>query len=253
MKTGTGPYMQQAGRGNGPKTGGNARMQPLMYNGPLLPDPTKPKKGTDTDPGKGLIRPGNAYQPKFQANVMGTPTEIIPAGPRQNPDTGENMPLVYTSAARANARPGSQVTTRRITPESQNIARNRTNEPVATQTTIGDGKMVKLASTNKLKSNFTDYAKGRPSFSNAARAAGMDVSNINQAELASRITQARNTNQWNSGGRAALELQDRIYDTHRSDTTDIADLNKIVLSNRTYEKNQPTVSRLAPKMYKKKK
>jgi hypothetical protein len=44
MKTGTGPYMQQAGRGNGPKTGGNARMQPLMYNGPLLPDPTDPNK-----------------------------------------------------------------------------------------------------------------------------------------------------------------------------------------------------------------
>jgi len=81
----------------------------------------------------------------------------------------------------------------------------------------------------------------------------MDVSNINQAELASRITQARNTNQWNSGGRAALELQDRIYDRHRGDSTNVADLNRIVKSNRTYVANQPTVKSLSPRMYKKKK
>jgi hypothetical protein len=232
------------------KTG---RGVPMELQGPLQHVPGHEGGGTDTDPGKGLTRPGNAYQPQFQANVMGTPTRIIPAGPRQNPDTGENMPLIYTSARRDTDTPGSQVTTRRITPESQNIARNRTNESVATQTTIGDGKMVKLASTNKLKSNFKDYAQGSAAFSNAARAAGMDVSNINQAELTSRITQARNTNQWNSGGRAALELQDRIYDTHRRDTTDVADLNRIVLSNRTYEKNQPTLESTFPKMYKKKK
>jgi len=50
MKTGEGPYMQQAGRGDGPKTGNNARMQPLMYKGPLLPDPTDPIGKQSTEP-----------------------------------------------------------------------------------------------------------------------------------------------------------------------------------------------------------
>lgn len=50
MKTGQGPYMQQAGRGNGPQTGGGPRMQPLMYNGPLLPDPTDPIGKQSTEP-----------------------------------------------------------------------------------------------------------------------------------------------------------------------------------------------------------
>ena len=121
MKSGKGPYMQQAGRGNMEKTG---RGIPMELKGPLQ---HVPGHGTDTDPGKGLTRPGNTYQPQHQANVVETPTEIIPAGPRRNPDTGENMPLIYTSASTANERPGSQITTRRITPQSQNIARTRTN------------------------------------------------------------------------------------------------------------------------------
>ncbi len=50
MNTGKGPYMQKAGRGDGPKTGGNARMQPLMYKGPLLPDPTDPPGKESTEP-----------------------------------------------------------------------------------------------------------------------------------------------------------------------------------------------------------
>jgi len=245
--------MPKPGRGNMPKTGRGQEMQTLMVEGPYIHKPGHEDSGTDTDPGKGLTRPGNAYQPKYQANVMGTPTEITEPRPRRNPDTGENMSLIYTSAARANARPGSQVTTRRITPESQSIARNRPNEPIDTQSTTATGKMVRSASTNKLKSNFTNYAQGRPSFSNAARAAGMDVSNINQAELASRITAARNTNQWSGGGKAALELQDRLYDIHRGDSTNISDRNRIEKLNRKYESAQSTVSRLAPNMFKKKK
>ena len=47
MKTGKGPYMQKAGRGNMPKTGGNERMQPLMVKGPYM---DHEGKGTDTDP-----------------------------------------------------------------------------------------------------------------------------------------------------------------------------------------------------------
>jgi len=81
----------------------------------------------------------------------------------------------------------------------------------------------------------------------------MDVSNINQAELASRITAARNTNQWSGGGKAALELQDRLYDIHRGDSTNISDRNRIEKLNRKYESAQSTVSRLAPNMFKKKK
>lgn len=245
MKTGKGPYMQKPGRGNMEKTAANPRMGSLMYGGPH-------QGGTTTDPAKDLERPGNRYQPKYKANVMGEATEIIPAGPIEDPKTGQELPLIYRSAHVANERPGSEVTTRRITPESQNIARNRTNTPVLNQSTTADGKMVRAASTNQLKTDFSDYSQGRHSFLNATRNAGQNVNNINQAALASKIAAARKSGNWNSGGLAAMELQDMIYDIHRGDSTDVANYNIISKSNRKLEADRPTVQTLSPNMRKKK-
>ena len=246
-KTG-GPYMQKAGKGPRMETGAGI---PREFMGPAMhheDGQLDPPSGTRTDPAKGVIRPGNSYQPRFQAGASGTPQPLIGPTPHVNADTGQESILNYNSASIGtlgqSGNAGNSYPVRRMTTESQEIAReavrNGRSRGIIEQKQFTEGKDV-VSATGQLITNFSN----RGGVANAAlRNLGMSEDNVDQRKINSIITGGRNTGRQDSQYWNAVQAKDILFDGTKTDSLRDSNFNRVYDANTQYENNAQEVRNL---------
>ena len=245
-KTG-GPYMQQAGRGNMKKTG---RGVPVELMGPAMHEPghIDPPSGTRTDPAKGVIRPGNSYQPRYEAGASGPPQPLIGPTPRVNADTGQESVLDYNSASIGtlgqSGNAGNSNPTRHMTTRSQEIAReavrNGRNKGIIEQKQFTEGKDV----VNKTGQLITDFSNRGGLADAALRSIGMSSDNVDQGRINSIISGSRRTGREDSQYWNAIKAKDILFDGVKTDSLSRSNTNRVYNANTQYENDAPTVRNL---------
>ena len=245
-KTG-GPYMQKAGKGPRMETGAGI---PKEFMGPAMHEPghIDPPSGTRTDPAKGVPRPSNSYQPRFQAGDSGTPQPLIGPTPHVNADTGQESILNYNSASIGTmgqlGNAGNSNPVRRMTTESQEIAReavrNGRNKGIIRQKQFTEGKDV-VGPTGQFIKNFSNRGDGANA---AARKLGMSIDNIDQGRVNSIITGSRNTGRRDNQFYDAVALKDMLYDGAKSDSLRWSNDNRVFDANTRFEAESQTVKNL---------
>jgi len=242
MKSAPGPYMQNAGRGNMPKTGRGKEIETLMVKGPHL---REPGHGTDSDPAKNYERSVNDYQPKYNAGPVGEPAPLVGPSPYKNPDTGQESSFAYNSATipglpgRGDGF-GSNLGMQRITAESQQRARSGQSGGNLKQKYFTKGKDI-YDSKNRLVTDFTNISRGRPSMNEAARNNSMNISNVNQGQINQTIREGIKNKNANTKFKNAVKLKDMAFDVVKRDSSVVSNANRVFEANADYEKNAPTV------------
>jgi hypothetical protein len=246
MKSGKGPYMQQAGRGNMEKTG---RGVPMQFKGPMYPDPTDPPTGTDSDPAKNYPRGVNDYQPRYDAGKEYTPAPLIPPSPYVNPDTGETSSRSFNSATVPGSSGfGTGLPVQRITAESQQRAISGQSGGNLRQNYFTQGKDI-FDRQGNMVTDFSSILQGRGA-DNIARSQGMKLDNINQQQVNQNIREGINTQNRSNKFKDAVKLKDMAYDVVKRDSTVTSNANKVFNANADYQKNAPPLPGV--NMYKKK-